>query len=98
MKKGGRLFSCLLVLLVFFVLFASLYFVLHEAHHDCEGDDCPVCRLIAICRNTLRSFALALSLLCAYLSSLRVSCAAGSSSYKRETAETPVSLKVKLLN
>ncbi len=98
MKQGGRLFSCLLVLLVIFVLFASLYFVLHEAHHDCEGEDCPVCRLIAICRNTLRTFAVALLLLFALLGFHRIASTARSARDNAKSALTPVSLKVRLLN
>ena len=98
MKKSNRLTSAALLLLVLFILFASFYFVLHESHHDCTGEDCPVCRLIFICRNTLKSFALALVLFASLLSSLRLFKTSLFAHEIRYTLSTPVSLKVRLLD
>lgn len=98
MKRNGRAFACFVLLLIAFVLFASLYFILHEAHHDCSGEECPVCRTIALCRETLRSFAFVTLSLFALVSSL---CAFLESGDKRGAILpdiTPVSLKVRLLN
>ena len=98
MKTKRRLLSCLLVLLVVFVLFASFYFILHESHHDCEGEACPVCAMIAICRNTLKNFTVALLLVAALLSSLRAFQSEFSAERVIDGCDTPVSLKVRLLN
>ena len=98
MKTERRLFSCLLILLVVFVLFASFYFILHETRHECEGDACPVCAMIAICRNTLKSFSVALLLVAALLSSLHAFLSDPATDRGSDTSDTPVSLKVRLLN
>ena len=37
-------------LLLFGMLFSSL-FVSTEFHHDCSGEDCPICQMIAICES-----------------------------------------------
>ena len=98
MKTKRRLFSCLLILLIIFVLFASFYFIIHESHHDCEGERCPVCAMIAICRNTLKTFSIALLLTAALLSSLHAFLSAPATDRGSDTSDTPVSLKVRLLN
>ena len=98
MKKSKRLSSFLLLLLVFFILVASVCFVLHESHHECERDDCQVCRLIVICRDNLKSFALTLSVFIALFVSPSLFTASRFSSLKNGFLKTPVSLKVRLLN
>ena len=98
MNLKRRVFSALLILLIVFVLFASFYFILHESNHDCSGEECPVCALVAVCRNTLKNFSAAL-VLYALLRSLApgiiasVSCRDDHSCFA-----SPVSLKVRLLN
>lgn len=98
MKKRSRFFASLAFLLIVFVLFASLYFILHEAHHDCSGVDCPVCRLIAVCRDTLKGFALVAILLAFLLAFLFRSSGIRLAREEKRHAHTPVSLKVRLLN
>ena len=41
------------------VLAVSAAFIIHEADHDCSGEDCPVCRTIAVNINLLRTLGLA---------------------------------------
>jgi hypothetical protein len=41
------------VMMLSFVLLVSA-FVAFEAHHDCEGEDCPICACIEQCRAILR--------------------------------------------
>lgn len=98
MKTKRRIISALLILLIFFVLFASYYFILHETRHDCSGEDCPVCALVAICRNTLRSFSIGLILFALLLASVARSFSLDDTRIDSARAITPVSLKDKLLN
>ena len=98
MKTRRRIISALLILLIFFVLFASYYFILHETRHDCSGEDCPVCALVAICRNTLRSFSIGLILFALLLASVARSFSLDDTRVDSARAITPVSLKDKLLN
>ena len=44
MKKFLRIIVALLILCL---LFASLYAVV-ESSHDCHGDECPICKVIAV--------------------------------------------------
>lgn len=104
-EKGGaivktkrRLFSALLILLIIFVLVASYFFILHETRHDCTGDDCPVCALVAICRNTLKVFSVALILFALILALTGGTGAVALERAARLRIGTPVSLKDRLLN
>ena len=93
-----RLFSSLLILLIVFVLVASFYFILHESRHDCSGEDCPVCALVAICRNTIRTISVALILFAISFAALYRCFGADLACVSVAREHTPVSLKVKLLN
>ena len=44
-KRIGALVLCIGLVLV---LSVSAAFIIHEAGHDCTGEDCPICRNIAI--------------------------------------------------
>lgn len=98
MADKKRLAAVILAALVLFALMASLIVIIHEADHDCIGENCPVCAVIAACKNTLKKFggipgaaAFALACLCFTASVVALF---STVTYN----ETPVLLKVKLLN
>lgn len=45
----------LLMLLVVFSVVFSAGFVASEIHHECCGEDCPICLEIKMCETTLKS-------------------------------------------
>ncbi len=49
-----RFAAAVMALAVLFFVFLSVFFIAHEADHDCTGDDCPVCALIQMCENNIR--------------------------------------------
>ena len=55
-KRIGALILCVGMALV---LAVSASFIIHEADHDCSGEDCPFCRMIAANINLLRTLGLA---------------------------------------
>lgn len=59
MTNRKRLAALLLCVGLVLVLSASAFLLIHEADHDCSGEDCPVCRLIAINIRLLRTLGLA---------------------------------------
>ena len=67
-------------------------------YRTCSGEDCPVCALVAICRNTLRSFSIGLILFALLLASVARSFSLDDTRVDSARAITPVSLKDKLLN
>ena len=55
-KKASAYASlALAALLIIFFLF-SMTFIVMEAHHDCEGEDCPICSVLKMAEDNIRSF------------------------------------------
>ena len=90
MKRPSR---WLILLLVLSVAFAFGYAAI-ESVHDCHGEDCPICKIIAV---ITAFFGVVLSFYFLFFSLLR-SRGKEVSSRAAATVVTPVKLKVKLLN
>ena len=96
MTKRTRVLFALTAALLAIVMLFSVFYIAAETGHDCAGEDCRICRQIAICRDTLRLIMLAVA--AAVLVSLSggtyrgtvFRCASAASQF------TLVSLKVKL--
>ena len=50
LRKSVSVFAAVMLLLA--VLF-SAFFISEELHHDCTGEDCPICRTISLCETLL---------------------------------------------
>ena len=48
MTGQKRISALLLCIGIILVLSVSAAFIIHEADHDCTGEDCPICRNIAV--------------------------------------------------
>ena len=59
MKKTVRLASLLAAAALLFIALSVPFAIAHEARHDCEGDNCPVCALIAVCAKAAEHMAYA---------------------------------------
>ncbi len=98
MKKRNRIIALLLAVIFLFIMAFSLVIVAAEADHECCGEDCPICEIIAICENNIKG----LSLILVFVSLMVALALLGA--FIRETrklryqSQTPVSLKVKLTN
>lgn len=93
-----RICAILLAALFAFAAAFSLAFIAHAAGHDCSGEDCPVCAALEVCLNVLRVFAFAVFAAFAALAAVCAARFALSPHAIAAAAQTPTSLKVKLLN
>ncbi len=62
-KRAGALLLCIGLVLI---LSVSTAFIIHEAGHDCSGEDCPICRNIAVNIRLLCAAGLAVPVLQAF--------------------------------
>lgn len=62
-KRAGALLLCIGLILV---LSVSIIFIAHEADHDCCGEDCPICQMIAVNIRLLRTLGLIILILPAF--------------------------------
>ena len=53
--KRKRALSVTVCIVFLFVTFASLFYIVLEADHQCTGEDCPVCANIYQAEQTLRN-------------------------------------------
>ena len=97
MKNSKKVFAVILVTAVLCAFLFSALFLIHESDHDCEGETCRICAMLAVCRTVIRSFAV-LSVICAVILLSRVSVRVINARCKTENKYTPVSLRVRLLN
>ena len=96
MTKRTRILFALTAALLAVVMLFSVFYIAAETGHDCAGEDCRICRQIAICRDTLRLLVLAVT--AAVLAALFGGAYRGAA-FRRASAATQftlVSLKVKL--
>ena len=63
MRNRRRLWALLLCLGLVAALSVSAAYIVHEADHDCCGEGCPVCRMIALQIRLLFSLTLAVTAL-----------------------------------
>ena len=56
--KGKKRTIFIAILLIFFTLFFRI-FVIAESNHDCIGDDCPICEMVAVLENSIKDIYLA---------------------------------------
>ncbi len=52
-SKKKKAAAILMSIMILGVLLLSVAFLIHEADHDCTGEDCPVCAMMQQCENTL---------------------------------------------
>ena len=63
-KLNKRMFSKLRTFMaVLFLIFTvySVFYIAHESHHECSGEECPVCQVIIISVQNIRLLGLALA-------------------------------------
>lgn len=62
MRQRGHLIAAVVCVAMLLTLFVSSAYLAHESahHHDCAGEDCPVCRFIAQVEQVRRGFGMAL--------------------------------------
>ena len=54
--RFGRIAALLSVIILLLMLFFSMFFIAAEAgHHDCTGENCPICATVEICINTIKN-------------------------------------------
>ena len=67
MRNTKRIGALILFIGLSLIMSVSLAFIAFEAEHDCCGEDCPICRTIAVNIQLIRTLGLAMLMLTAVL-------------------------------
>lgn len=98
MAKHRRLAAVILAVLVLVAVTTSLFILAHAVDHTCTGEDCPVCAVISLCRSTLKVLCGTLIAAALLFACLRFTAPILLPVRVSSNRETPVTLRVKLLN
>ena len=98
MAKRHRFTAAVLAVLVLVTMTAALFIIAHEADHDCVGEDCPICAVISCCHNSLKTLSDAIAVFAVIVLSAGAAVSLGTLPTVAFRTETPILLKVKLLN
>ena len=98
MDNKRRIYSAIAAALVILALIVSVLCLAVESDHECSGEDCYVCRILALCENTIKSFGTVFCVLCAALFLSEFSALSRTPVMPSQCIDSPVSLKVKLSN
>ena len=96
--KARRLAAVVCAALLTCALVCSAAFIFIEAHHDCHGEDCPICAQIALCQDALWRLARVIFASIAVTAALWAFASVSPKPASSFCAITPVSAGVKLLN
>ncbi len=53
-KNMRKMIACIMMIMMLFTVSVSSFFVSEHFHHDCDGEDCPICETLQICENAIR--------------------------------------------
>ena len=98
MANMRRFAAIVIAALVIVAVMTSLFVVAHEADHDCVGEDCHVCAVIAVCQTILKTLRDALIVAATVLVCIAITAPIVCLFRIRSSHSTPISLKDKLLN
>ncbi len=98
MVTKRRFAAAILAALILVAVTASLFIVAFESNHECIGEDCSVCAVIAVCQNTLKTISEGLAVFAVLAALVCFSMVFCMAARPGSQSETPISLKVKLLN
>ncbi len=100
MQTGNskRIIALLAAFAVVFVMLFSASFIAENIHHDCAGDDCPICTVMIQCSNHLRSIGTVLTVVAAVAGFLVVEKELSQNTPEDLSAVSLISQKVRMNN
>ena len=96
MLKNKNLIAGIVCAVFVFTLLFSVIFIAVEIHHDCTGENCPICMEIQACVQTLQTLGAALAPIILSITAIYSLVICAARSCHRSALHTLVSLKVKL--
>ncbi len=98
-SRSKKVIAIFFTLILLAFLFSSIGFIAHEATHECDGEDCPICELIYSCSKFIKEVGtavLTITILSSYfIVKSFIKNRTNSENFKKESL---VSLSVEMLN
>ncbi len=97
-RKSNRIITGVIVIMMLFIVLLSAYFIASHVHHNCSGEDCPICVCIQQCEMLIRGLGSGVPDSAAVFTLLFVAAAVTSKTAGAILFNNPVSDKVRLNN
>lgn len=98
MKKATKVTAVIMIAILFCSMLYSIFFITNNTHHDCTGESCPICEQLQIAGSIVNKVSTAITTIVAAIF-LCVSTQICGNMYQRSIVEnSPIRLKVKMLN
>lgn len=99
MKQNMKRCVAYIIAYLFVVaMFCSFAFLAKNVHHNCTGEDCPICQEIQMVESVIQKIGTAVILVAVSLFAFVQAQNCGARIVSFLPQETPIKLKVKLLN
>lgn len=56
MKQGSKIISVFMACMIIFSLLSATVFISNYTHHDCSGEDCPICEQLHVTEGLIHRF------------------------------------------
>jgi hypothetical protein len=96
--QSNRFVAGIMAVMMLVVVLFSVTFIVVEIHHDCCGEDCPVCACISQCESILQQFGYGMTLQAAVISLAVILVLCNFLSLFIRAQDSPVSRKVRMNN
>lgn len=98
MKKASKIIAVIMAAMIIFCMVYSAYFTVKNAHHNCTDEDCSICELLQVAETTIKilSTVVFMAVASIFMCILAQDCIDGY--YHIFVEDSPIKLKVKLLN
>ncbi len=96
--QSNRFVAGIMAVMMLVVVLFSVTFIVVEIHHDCCGEDCPVCACISQCESILQQFGYGMTLQAAVISLAVILVLCNFLSFFIRAQDSPVSRKVRMNN
>lgn len=98
MKKSVRVLSAFFALMIMFLMIYSLCFISNHTHHECVGEECPICEQIEIAKALVTRLSVIFVFFSAVFSLYKFIQSVSVDYSTVITYFSPIRLKVKMLN
>lgn len=98
MKKTNRVLAVIFAVLITLVVIFSVSFISDNAHHDCLGENCPICEQMQIAENIINKISTVMLVVVVGLFLCLLAHFCHRENRVFTVTKSPILLKVKLLN
>ncbi len=97
-KSVTKVIACIVAIIMLLSIMFSSFFIAEHLHHECTGEDCPICAELHIAEGLVSTIKIVPFFAVALFAKLFMISTIKENYQKRDKTDTLISLKVELLD